>query len=809
MGAFNGDTGHPSDSSSKTGPPGPPGPRGSPGPAGHKGDTGPQGPQGPTGPAGPQGSQGPTGPAGPQGDTGPQGPQGPTGSRGFVGQKGDKGDSGPTGSTGPAGPQGPQGATGSAGPVGATGPAGPAGPKGETGPTGPAGATGPAGHTGPAGTKGPKGDAGPTGPAGPQGPAGAKGDPGQMGVVNQNLVMNDHSIKQLANPVGDQDAVNLTSMKKYVGTHTISSGTKENLFSHLFFSASSFTGVTNFDSLTTVNNFNSGVHLVNRSAFRFNLLKSGDSFNSRFKIGLTGLLPGDYTLCVEFFFPESDLNWSLSASSPFGGNTVNYHTKRFNNHSPKYMRTIIHSQKDVSSSDDKLFIDITNPGYFGSKASEQAYLIAYGVKGYQSDVPSDVFEKPFTFSGGDLLLETNLDLNGYELKNYFLKKDKNFVINGFYDGTDGTTTLGGGFGSSSVVFYLVKFNFNLNYFIMPVDGIIEEWQFFIESKKDDNIVNDKVQVTVQDGGLRLPQYRPGEGLTPASLHIQIWNSGLSCTTGYDSTGSLQGSYVMTVLLGCPAGRKLEFDPEASKNASGKKHFCSPVHGVPCFYFYRDFLPVFKVLDLATGQINQFHGKYGLKIVGGGPSYQSVTDYSQEEQTKYNYQTTSSMASLIWASKLKTLGDVPVFDSKTNGIRIVDADSSNCDYTIRFLIRVHGLPPGSFNPSSVIVLSCIGILVALILTFFLLKRQEAKLWGQLKSVLALLPNLCRERIYNAGGLGMRRMLGLRRNRVDPLADQIQLETIHQEMNKDTEGNGDSSVDIRGNTLEQHQASTTNV
>ncbi|KAL9951589.1 hypothetical protein ACROYT_G044273 [Oculina patagonica] len=189
MGAFNGDTGHPSDSSSTTGPPGPPGPRGSIGPTGHKGDTGPQGPQGPTGPAGPQGSRGPTGPAGPKGDTGPQGPQGPTGSRGFVGQKGDKGYSGPTGSTGPAGPQGPQGATGSAGPVGATGPAGPAGPKGETGPTGPAGATGPAGHTGPAGTKGPKGDAGPTGPAGPQGPAGLKGDPGQMGVVNQNLLV--------------------------------------------------------------------------------------------------------------------------------------------------------------------------------------------------------------------------------------------------------------------------------------------------------------------------------------------------------------------------------------------------------------------------------------------------------------------------------------------------------------------------------------------------------------------------------------------------------------------------------------------
>lgn len=53
----------------------------------------------------------------------------------------------------------------------------------------------------------------------------------------------------------------------------------------------------------------------------------------------------------------------------------------------------------------------------------------------------------------------------------------------------------------------------------------------------------------------------------------------------------------------------------------------------------DFLPVFKIVDLATGQINQFHGKYGLKIVGGGPSYDSITGYSQEQQTKYNSKTT--------------------------------------------------------------------------------------------------------------------------------------------------------------------------
>ena len=57
----------------------------------------------------------------------------------------------------------------------------------------------------------------------------------------------------------------------------------------------------------------------------------------------------------------------------------------------------------------------------------------------------------------------------------------------------------------------------------------------------------------------------------------------------------------------------------------------------------------------------------------------------------------------------------------------------------------------------------------------MKRQDSKLWRQLKIVLAVLTNLCRERIYNASGVGM---FGLRRNRVDPLAGQVQLETIHQ-------------------------------
>lgn len=68
----------------------------------------------------------------------------------------------------------------------------------------------------------------------------------------------------------------------------------------------------------------------------------------------------------------------------------------------------------------------------------------------------------------------------------------------------------------------------------------------------------------------------------------------------------------------------------------------------------DFSPVFRVLDLATGQVNQFYGKYYLKIVGGGPTYQSITDYSQEEQTMFNYQTTRYLRSFSRDQEIKYL-----------------------------------------------------------------------------------------------------------------------------------------------------------
>ena len=346
-----------------------------------------------------------------RGQAGPAGPTGATGARGPKGEKGDKGDTGPQGPKGDKGDAGEKGLKGERGPQGRTGPAGPAGATGPTGPTGATGPAGPTGATGPAGSRG---------AIGPKGAKGDKGDSGDVSTANisGDILMKDHAIKQLANPTGDQDAVNLGSMKKYVGSNSISAGHshKKNALAYL----SKIVGVAAGNNVTSITfeDFTSNLHFVNKKAYTFNLVRTGvNSFNSRLALNKIPLPEGEYTICVEFFIPKVDTNWFLSPSTLNPVDTLNYHTKHFNSHSPKYSRTIVHTRK-YKNNDNTIYFDISNSGYDGSSPLEKAALIIYGVKGYQTDVDGTVYDRAFVIDDGEITLQTDLDLNGFSLKKY-------------------------------------------------------------------------------------------------------------------------------------------------------------------------------------------------------------------------------------------------------------------------------------------------------------------------------------------------------------------------------------------------------
>ena len=273
------------------------------------------------------------------------------------------------------------------------------------------------------GKTGPAGPAGPTGATGARGPKGEKGDKGDIGAfstanIDEDILMNDYAIRQLANPTGDQDAVNLGSMKKYVGSNSITAGHshKKNALAYL----ERGSGVTDVNNVTSVTfeDFTSNLHSVNKKAYTFNLVRTSvNSFNSRLALNKMPLKEGEYTICVEFFIPKVDTNWFISPSTPNPVDTLNYHTKHFNSHNPKYSRTIIHTRK-YKDNDDTIYLDISNSGYDGSSPLEKAALIIYGVKGYQTDVDGTVYDQAFVIDDGEITLQTDLDMNGFSLKNY-------------------------------------------------------------------------------------------------------------------------------------------------------------------------------------------------------------------------------------------------------------------------------------------------------------------------------------------------------------------------------------------------------
>ena len=72
---------------------------------------------------------------------------------------------------------------------------------------------------------------------------------------------------------------------------------------------------TEFKAVLAVNNvtsvtfedFTSNLHSVNKKAYTFNLVRTSvNSFNSRLSLDKKLLPDGEYTICVEFFYPKVD-----------------------------------------------------------------------------------------------------------------------------------------------------------------------------------------------------------------------------------------------------------------------------------------------------------------------------------------------------------------------------------------------------------------------------------------------------------------------------------------------------------------------
>ncbi|XP_078001180.1 cation channel sperm-associated auxiliary subunit gamma-like [Glandiceps talaboti] len=248
--------------------------------------------------------------------------------------------------------------------------------------------------------------------------------------------------------------------------------------------------------------------------------------------------------------------------------------------------------------------------------------------------------------------------------------------------------------------------------------------------------------------------------------LQIWNSALKCVDDTNDGKQLQGFYKTEVMIGCPVGKRLLFDMQASLDELSRvnqfNYDCAvPNPQLPCLYYENDFYPYFHVQDQVTGHRELFTGNYTFQIIGGGVTLQKLKHFSAREIKRYNTYDTNS-GSMIWISRNATQDKTgtTVFNFATRGIkwhcqtkspcadvplnfphvpeyyfkvqvsnRDVDA-STYCDYTTQFVLKVHG-----FHPSKQLSYICIGLSLALscsyLILYFVCKKNDSYVWKEFR------------------------------------------------------------------------------
>ncbi|VCW66530.1 unnamed protein product [Gulo gulo] len=250
----------------------------------------------------------------------------------------------------------------------------------------------------------------------------------------------------------------------------------------------------------------------------------------------------------------------------------------------------------------------------------------------------------------------------------------------------------------------------------------------------------------------------GHHLMKTSVLVKVVGAVGHCFQNTHRGLHMQGNLMIPLLIGCPPGKRLAFDITytVEYNRLQNKHYFDCVHvdpEMPCFLFRDTFYPFFLIQDLVTGESGSFQGSYVFKVVGGGPTMDTVMEYSEEEIYRFN-SPLDKTNSLIWTTKNTTttkdsafnimthqslgiewlcLENSPCHDTIPHSIfapefffkvlvsnRGVDK-STYCDHQLIFLLHIHGLPLSAKRALFILMVSFIVFigLVTLYIIFCLL------------------------------------------------------------------------------------------
>ena len=231
------------------------------------------------------------------------------------------------------------------------------------------------------------------------------GSRAMTGILN----MNTHKISNVVNPEFDTDVVNKQYLEnKLIESHLQPSG-PSNIFHFLMNDTSKFSSIREI-IIGSFSDVEKVAHRLNKKAL--SILLQNDlqtvSYSARLGLDMTSLSVGDYTLVMEFYWPEKFNIYTYADSTPT--NIVDEQNfKNFSN----YQKLYLQFTKKNTNSPNNLIMEIR--GELSTSNQQTGYLIFYGTKGTHYSITNDFYDQyimsDIFIYNGNMKMQTKIDMN--------------------------------------------------------------------------------------------------------------------------------------------------------------------------------------------------------------------------------------------------------------------------------------------------------------------------------------------------------------------------------------------------------------
>ena len=235
------------------------------------------------------------------------------------------------------------------------------------------------------------------------------GSRAMTGILN----MNTHKISNVENPEFDTDAVNKQYLEnKLIESHLQPSG-PSNIFHFLMNDTSKFSSIREI-IIGSFSDVEKVAHRLNKKAL--SILLQNDlqtvSYSARLGLDMTSLSVGDYTLVMEFYWPEKFNIYTYADSTPT--NIVDeQNIKNFSN----YQKLYLQFTKKNTNSPNNLIMEIR--GELSSSNQQTGYLIFYGTKGTHYSITNDFYDQyimsDIFIYNENMKMQTKIDMNNNKI----------------------------------------------------------------------------------------------------------------------------------------------------------------------------------------------------------------------------------------------------------------------------------------------------------------------------------------------------------------------------------------------------------